>query len=442
MNGATYNLKNHMKDKSRKHETTKARKGADGFAFCPSFVISNFRAFVICLSFVFTANASINVNADELHSNGVGGGDWSEPTSWREKRIPGPMDDAVISRGDVIVFDRNDESQVTCHQLFIDPQGALTFKSGEGRLTCTLSGAIESYGIIKLDGSKTASDRFELKFVGEPADSRQIKLLKGSTLSMNGRRNLAHGKHNVCITATTRKDSPLTSHVSVLAVAGVSVDLQRGEFFNVYLNAGSIDNTGGKPHERLNIADNHFTGLSYLFLGNCDSAAIIGNRFTLSEITAFGQSALYLASSPLSEVRGNEFVGRYAMGIQARPANDSAFIDNTFEKCVVGLYWHGTNGMLQRLKFEQCDTGIVMTTSSAVGENLEIKNCGIGLHTVLATVQLTNLRISDVPEKGKPIEYASGAITLLNCNLTPDDIKILPKQPPKKLDGVPPVDCL
>src|SRR5215210_1032259 len=82
----------------------------------------------------------------EVHSNGKGGGPWSDPASWRGKAVPRPADDAVISRGDNIVFDRNDEGKVSCHQLFIDPRGSLTFKTGMGKQVFCAGGPIEAFG--------------------------------------------------------------------------------------------------------------------------------------------------------------------------------------------------------------------------------------------------------------------------------------------------------
>src|SRR5215471_6089991 len=49
------------------------------------------------------------VRAAEIHSNGRGGGEWSDPATWRGKAAPGPDDDVVIARGDAVVFDRNDD---------------------------------------------------------------------------------------------------------------------------------------------------------------------------------------------------------------------------------------------------------------------------------------------------------------------------------------------
>src|SRR5204862_6192857 len=89
--------------------------------------------------------ATTAASAAEVHSNGLGGGDWSDPLSWREKSMPTPEDDAVISRGDVIAFDRNDDGKTTCKQIFIDPNGTFTFKTGQGRVVCSVGGQIESF---------------------------------------------------------------------------------------------------------------------------------------------------------------------------------------------------------------------------------------------------------------------------------------------------------
>ena len=140
--------------------------------------------------------------AAELHSNGLGGGDWSDPLSWREKAVPTAEDDAVISRGDIMAFDRDDDGKTTCKQIFIDPNGSLTFKTGGGRIVCCVAGQIESFGAILIDGSRSSSDKFELRLTGPAATDRTIKLMKGGKLTASGRRSLAHGKHNVTIASS------------------------------------------------------------------------------------------------------------------------------------------------------------------------------------------------------------------------------------------------
>src|SRR5207248_1848768 len=116
--------------------------------------------------------------AAEIASNGFGGGAWSDPASWRGKKVPGPDDDIIIQKNDVVVFDRGDTGKPTCRKLQIDPRGGLTFKTGAGKLVLAVTEPIETYGAIRLDGTKSASDEFELRLIGDAAGKRLVKLGK------------------------------------------------------------------------------------------------------------------------------------------------------------------------------------------------------------------------------------------------------------------------
>src|SRR5262249_3880464 len=138
--------------------------------------------------------------ADEITSNGRGGGPWSDPTTWRGKKGPGPEDDVVIARQDVVLFDRNDDKvayaetavaavgavhalglrplgvtgallsgttgRASCRQLHIDPRGVLGFKPGGGKQTICVAGPVEAFGSIRLDARNQPDDRLEFRLVG------------------------------------------------------------------------------------------------------------------------------------------------------------------------------------------------------------------------------------------------------------------------------------
>ena len=171
---------------------------------------------------------SATAQAAEVHSNGKGGGPWSDPASWRTKAVPTPTDDAVISRGDVIVFDRNDDGQISCQQLFIDPRGSLVFKTGNGEQVFCAGGPIEAFGTIKLDATRAAADFLELRMVADKPDQRVLRLLKGGALLIAGRDNLPDGRRNAAITSkppNADKVEPKLDPVGeVDAVAGSTID--------------------------------------------------------------------------------------------------------------------------------------------------------------------------------------------------------------------------
>src|SRR5581483_539013 len=96
------------------------------------------------------------VRAAEVTTNGTGGGPWSEAATWRGGAVPGAGDEVTIRKGDAVVFDRNDDGKTTCAKLFIDPQGVLRFKTGAGKVVLVVSGPVESFGLVKLDGTAAA----------------------------------------------------------------------------------------------------------------------------------------------------------------------------------------------------------------------------------------------------------------------------------------------
>src|SRR5262245_34464744 len=71
--------------------------------------------------------------AAEISTNGIGGGAWSDPATWRGKAVPGPADDVTILKFDEVTFDRNDDGKVTCRKLRIDPKGLFIFKTSAGK---------------------------------------------------------------------------------------------------------------------------------------------------------------------------------------------------------------------------------------------------------------------------------------------------------------------
>src|SRR5207244_7100623 len=95
---------------------------------------------VIATAIVLTAHAS--AQAAEITSNGTGGGRWDDAATWRGKAVPGPGDEVVIAKDDVVAFDRNDDGKITCKKLFLDPRGKLTFKTGGKRILC-VDGQVE-----------------------------------------------------------------------------------------------------------------------------------------------------------------------------------------------------------------------------------------------------------------------------------------------------------
>jgi hypothetical protein len=168
---------------------------------------------------------------------------------------------------------------------------------------------------------------------------------------------------------------------------------------------------------------------------------IADNRFELTTVGAFGQSAIFIILCPLADIHGNYVKGRYAHGIQARQMIDSALVDCEFEDVASGVYWYGTNGMLKDLRVKKCHTGVTCTSMTGVLENIEIDGCTTAYSHAIATAQLNNVRVTNVPEKGTVISYNAGPLTLLNCEFTPEQIEFTNKAAAKAQDGVPVIQC-
>jgi len=389
---------------------------------------------------LFVLTSSTALHAEELHSNGLGGGPWSDPTSWREKKIPGPEDDAVISRGDLMIFDRNDTDRVTCANLYIDPRGGFTFRT-IGDTLCVLSGMLESYGAIKIDGTRT-SDRLELRFIGKTPEQRRLKLVKGAALSVSGKQGLPEGRRNVAITSKPT-DLPAAAIPTVLCEGEAStiMDVKYADLENIVLQATSIDNTGAKPNERINIVGNHFTGQGRINVSGCDTPLIADNLIELG-VASYGESGILINASPLAEIRGNTVRGRWAIGIQGRAQVDSVVTDNTIEGCVSGLYWYGTNGMLKQLVSKKCDTGLICTSMTGVVDDFLADECKTCYNHAGATVQMSNFRAVNSPKDMVTVTYASGPLTLLNCDVAPEKIVLGSKALKKAKGSIPLVECL
>jgi hypothetical protein len=385
--------------------------------------------------------------AAELHSNGLGGGDWSDPISWREKVAPTAADDVVISRGDVITFDRNDDGKTTCNRIYIDPNGSLVFKTGGGRVVCAPAGQVEAFGVILLDGTRSASDKLELRMVGPTAAERTVTLLKGGKLTAAGRKNLAHGKHNVTLSTLADPVDPKAPvkppiETTITARDGSSLDVQRAELVNIHLMANDIDNTGAEVGERVNVVGNHFSGIAHTSITSCDSPLIADNKFVLMDKFATPHSAMFVNGCLLSEIRGNIVRGRYSFGIQVRSQVDGTLTDCDFEGQATGVYYYGTNGMLKNLVIRKCDTGLTLTSASGVVEDTLIEGCKTGYYHGPTTAQFTNVRITDLQKDGTAVLYYNGPLKLLNCNITAEQVTVAGTVDRKTVDGSLPVECL
>jgi hypothetical protein len=385
--------------------------------------------------------ANSMASSAEISTNGIGGGLWSDRATWRGNIVPSPKDDVVIQKHDIVTFDRNDDGKVSCRKLQIDPKGVFTFKTGAGKQICAIAEAIESYGVIKLDGTKSTTDLLELRMIGDTADKRKIKLAKGAALLLYGKANLPDGQRNVVLNSPKVADQK-DELVSLVEADGVvSIDWQRAQLHDVKLMAKKIDNTGAKPNERINCIDNHFTGQARVWIQACDTPVIAKNTFEFKDKKQLDEAAINVSYSPLSEIRGNTIRGGFAVGITVNYQSDAVLVGNTIEKCGIGITggYGIPNTMIKGCTIRACETGIKLEGGSGVLEHTLVEGATTAFHIQNANLQLTNFHVKDLAAKGTAVLFDTGELTLLNCNIAPAQIKIGPQPATAKAD---PVTCL
>ena len=392
-------------------------------------------------AFMFVLLAACVSHGAEISTNGLGGGAWSDPATWGGKVVPTSGDDVVIQKNDIVSFDRNDDGKISCRKLQIDPKGVLAFKTGAGKQVCCIADAIENFGVIKLDGTKSANDFLELRLVGDTVAKRNIKLKKNSALLLYGRSNLPDGRRNVALSSPKLPEQKDSIDCLVEADGLVSLDCQRAIFQDVKLQAQKIDNTGAKANERLNIIENQFVGKARIMLHTCDTPVIAKNTFDYLEKTPLTEGAIAVYYSPLAEIKHNAIRGPFVFGITVNYQSDSALESNTVDGCASGIVggYGIPNTMIKKCTVRNCPTGIKLEGATGVIEDTIVEGATLAFHQQNATLQLTNFHIKDLNAKGIAIQFDTGKLTLLNCNIAPADIKI-GVQPATAKDD--PVTCL
>jgi len=377
---------------------------------------------------------SSTVCAEEIYSNTTGGGAWSDPATWQGGKVPAAEDDVVISKDDTVEFDRHDDGVITCHNLALDPRGLLQFRTDAGPIVMSVSGMIDSYGYIRLDGTKSSKDHHELRFVAELPEERMLKISKGGGLIVAGKGGLAKGRRNaVLLGKPPVKELPAGSPPAdptaiVEAGTGSTLDMQKADIVNVYVQATGIDNTGAKLGERMNLLKNRFTGTSRLIVTSCDSGIIADNLFERDDPYPLPNPAIYLVGSPLLELRNTVIRGNYPGGVTGYGQSESSMTNTLVEKCAQGVYWYGSGFMIKNLHIRECPHGLTLTSAAGTVEDVLIEKSQTAYYHGGATAQITNLVIRDMAPSptGYKIHYYSGPLTLINSPVLPEDISFSP----------------
>jgi len=390
--------------------------------------------FQLALGGILFCGAFSPASAAEIYSNATGGGVWSDPHTWRGGAVPGPEDDVVLARDDIVTFDRHDEDHATCRQLSLDPRSVLQFKNGAGAILFSAGGLVESYGYIKLDASRAAADRHEIRLLSADVEKRVLRLAKGGGLVVAGRAGLPKGGRNAFLTARPPKTEPPTDPSGILEAAeGSTIDLKRAEVENLYVQATGIDNTGAKAGERVSFVRNHFIGTSRLLLTSCDTALVAENLFERDALPLLTPAAIYFNSCTLTEIRGNTVRGTYTYGMMGYGQAESSVTNNLIEKCSNGFYWYGFDTMIRQLTIRDCGASLTFTSATGAMEDVTIEGCTSGYyHGGIA--QITNLVVRNMaPTNAYDIYFVSGSLKLVNCNIKPEQIQWNPAAFPPQL---------
>ncbi len=375
--------------------------------------------------------SSSRLNADEIHSNGLGGGRWSDPATWRGGKVPTSADDAVISSRDSVLFDRDDSDKPTCKQLILDPKSMLTFQSGLGKRTLNVDGPVEIYGTFKMV-AQAATDTMALQISASLSAERTLKVERGGAFLVAGRPFAPGAKPSVSVHVTAPPEGKTLASAELAVSNKGSIDLQNAWIGQVAITVTGIDNTGAKPNERCNFTGNLFTAQSQVSLVNCDSAVVARNTFEAREGSRPKAAAIRVTSSPLVDVRENRIVGPYWFGIELM-FSECTVGGNQIEQCTTGIVGTRSPLLLKGNLLRKCGIGVRTTLARGSSEDLQIEECDQPALLEASTLQLSGVQVRTRPPApggasaaaGNPLRVVGSIVQLLNCNLEPQDVAVI-----------------
>jgi parallel beta-helix repeat protein len=378
----------------------------------------------VCLVSLLAAMVAVRPSeAVEIHSNGSGGGEWSDPETWHGGQVPSADDVVIVAMRDTVRLSGKDAVSADCQQLYIDPEGILALTAGRNQLTLTVAGPIESYGTIRMDGTKSPRGRVALRLVGSTAQERTVRLLENSALLAYGRKGLPEDSRNVLITAAQTEEENPGPPATIIAQGDAMIDLHHTRLSDVIVQASLIDNTGAKANQRLNVIGNHFVSLSRLMIDMCDTPVVRSNRFEAGD--AKNEAAMYFNRCKLADIRSNRVGGSYGIGIYVHNDVGSSAAKNLVSGPARGIYWrHGTNAMIQDNTVSGCTTGLSLDSATGVAENTTIDKVTTAVSLTKSNVQFTTCHVTELAEDGIAMDLNASAVTLLNSNIGDDQIKI------------------
>ncbi|MAE61161.1 MAG: hypothetical protein CMJ49_07375 [Planctomycetaceae bacterium] len=324
---------------------------------------------------------------------------------------------------DTVVFDADHTDRPSCTRLYLDPEAVLRFAIDDRPHTLTVAGPIESYGVIQLDGTQSPRSSIELRVIDDGSGPpRTLRLMQNSSLLAYGLKAAADGHKNVRLSAAAADRKPARPLV-IAADHDVMIDMQDIALVNVALKLQSLDNTGAKASERLNLIGNRFSGSSHLELANCDTPTLRNNVFASAQ--RINHSAMQLNNCKLAEIHGNRILGNYVTGLMVHTDVDSAFIGNAIQNCATGVHWIGQNAMIRHNTITDCEQrGIILHQSTGSVEHTTVAGSATAFHVTDSQVQFTTCGADDLADDAHAMSAANSTVALINCNLTDDRITL------------------
>ena len=367
------------------------------------------------------------LHAEDVYSNGFGGGRWSDGGSWRGGDVPASNDLVTISGNDRIVVDLLEPNRIACKELRIDPQGMLTFGEGAGRHVLNVGGIIESYGAIRLDMRRSDGGAAELRLAGATRAERKLHMVRGASLVMAGRIGLMNERSNVVLSSgpviTDTNAPPVDPTGVLLAQDGSLLDVQQIEIRNLRMRAEALDNTGVDPNERLRIIGSLFSERANVEVQGCDTAMIVDNVF---DSDLYVDHAILIQPSVLSDVRGNIIRGQYGRGIVVY-GNEAVVAGNSVEGAGTGYMIHGVETLLlQQNIARSCRTGYNFARAeSGMAAECIADACEIGFYVKNnADLQMINCKAFNVESNRTSLASENNHMQLLNCGMEVERMSI------------------
>ncbi|MFW6059351.1 MAG: right-handed parallel beta-helix repeat-containing protein, partial [Phycisphaeraceae bacterium] len=317
-------------------------------------------------------------HAAEIHSNGRGGGAWSDPQTWHGHQVPEAADTVVIAMRDTVTFDRDDRAQPSCAALYLDPEAVLTFERGDHQRTLTVAGPVESYGTIRLDGTRNRGGRFALRLVGEGAEQRTIHLRENAALLLYGHEAHPNGERTVHLAADTLDpEAEAEAEMGRIAADGdAMIDLHHSRIQDFELALANLDNTGAESNERLNVIGNHLVGVTALKLHACDTPTIRDNHFQ-ADGDVRRVMAIELRGVSLPEIRGNTIEGAYNVGIYTWGGTSETIQDNDIIGCNTGIRLHSTDPSVKNVRVSATERGVYLYHGNPVLEKVVVRDAAL-----------------------------------------------------------------